>query len=100
MKEIKELCKFSHDYDGFMYVEENCSCVLCKKGKQYVLEQTLLEDRDYEPAGGEHNQVVLEGENLDKTLKDLCISEWGKTYGINDKNITTMEEYIKNAETK
>ncbi len=97
MKEIKQLCRYSHDYDGFMYVEENCSCTLCKKGRRYVLKQVLDEDRDYQPAGGERKEIVLEGENMNKTLEDLCISEWAKTYGIRKNDTVIMADYIKDA---
>ncbi len=90
MQKLKCLCEYSHDYDGFVYVENECKCSLCQGDGKYFLCCESKESRDYEEYLSDYTKTPLTEEDLSLCVKNLCLkycsSEWARTYNIhNDK---------------
>ncbi len=85
------VCAYSHDYDGFAFVEDNCACAIVVEDGRYYLcgscEQRINLNDDTK--SGSTEKILLTEAELQLSKKALCqkycTSHWGKTYDIHNR---------------
>lgn len=109
MKEIFKLCDYSHDYDGFAFVEDDCKCTICKEGEDYFLCGNAKKriNLDNDSISTDDEKIKLTAEELSLSRRELCkkycSSHWAKDYDIHNsweifKDETPVKELLKNAQ--
>ncbi len=103
------ICQYSHDYDGFAFVENNCICTVCYDGAEHSLLCSSSEEINLGGARESCSRQLLTPDDLALTKKALCLkycqSEWAKICNIHNRldafeDETPVIELVEQSEDK
>lgn len=89
-KKLCQICEYSHDYDGSVYEEKSCWCVLYQKGDDFFLRRHFAERWDYRKVSEFTEDIPIRSEDLQMGVKKLAAvychgredNPWIETYRI------------------
>ncbi len=95
MEKLFEICSFDHDFDGSIYIEDRCNCIICKENEEYYLRQCGACRRDMGTWRGGAGYYYLSKQDLNKTIKDFCNSDCAKERVFFEWSSRTIQEHIQ-----
>ena len=101
-KKLFQICAYSHDFDGTVFVEKSCWCDLHQKGENYFIRRHFEENWDYKVVEESTEDIPIGKEDLRLGVKKLSAmychgrsdNPWIDTYRIHRDEDEPNQEIV------